>query len=97
VQPVVTDLDAVKRSGWREQHILVISDQNDDGLPRAFIHQTHWRASLWLREVSMAKTEWTTDDVAARFSDAAHTSYRFYLPCVFGVLQPLDEPCNADP
>ncbi len=28
----------------------------------------------------MAKTEWTTDDVAARFSDAAHTSYR--LPAV---------------
>ena len=28
VQPVVTDLDAVKRSGWREQHILVISESD---------------------------------------------------------------------
>lgn len=39
VQPVVTDLDAVKRSGWREQHILVISDQDErlDFLEREFI------------------------------------------------------------
>jgi hypothetical protein len=37
--PVVTDLDAVKRSGWREQHILVISDQDKrlDFLEREFI------------------------------------------------------------
>jgi hypothetical protein len=41
VQPVVTDLDAVKRSGWREQHILVVSDQDErlDFLEREFIRR----------------------------------------------------------
>jgi hypothetical protein len=41
VQPVLTDLDAVKRSGWREQHILVVSDQDErlDFLEREFIRR----------------------------------------------------------
>ena len=29
LQPQVTDLDAVKRTGWREQHILVVSDTDE--------------------------------------------------------------------
>lgn len=28
LQPQVTDLDAVKRSGWLEQHILVVSAED---------------------------------------------------------------------
>lgn len=28
-QPKVTDLESVKRTGWREQHILVVSDTDE--------------------------------------------------------------------
>lgn len=40
-QPVTTDLDAVKRTGWQEQHILVISDQDNrlDFLEREMIRR----------------------------------------------------------
>ena len=29
LQPQVTDLEAVKRNGWREQHILVVNDTDE--------------------------------------------------------------------
>jgi hypothetical protein len=29
LQPHVTDLEAIKQSGWREQHILVVSADDD--------------------------------------------------------------------
>ncbi|WP_338618367.1 hypothetical protein [Pigmentiphaga sp. CHJ604] len=29
LQPEVTDLEAVKRRGWRDQHILVVSPDDD--------------------------------------------------------------------
>ena len=29
VQPVTTDLDAMKRNGWRDQHILVVSESDE--------------------------------------------------------------------
>lgn len=29
LQPDVTDLEAIKQSGWREQHILVVSADDD--------------------------------------------------------------------
>lgn len=29
LQPDVTDLDAMKRNGWRDQHILVVSDSDE--------------------------------------------------------------------
>ncbi len=28
-QPAAMDLDAIKRSGWQDQHILVVSDQDE--------------------------------------------------------------------
>ncbi len=28
-QPTVMDLDAIKRSGWQDQHILVVSDRDE--------------------------------------------------------------------
>ena len=39
LQPQVTDLDAVKRNGWREQHILVISETDSrlDFIEQAFV------------------------------------------------------------
>jgi len=39
LQPQVTDLDAVKRTGWREQHILVVSDTDErlDFVEQAFV------------------------------------------------------------
>ena len=29
LQPNTTDLDAMKRNGWRDQHILVVSDSDE--------------------------------------------------------------------
>lgn len=29
LQPQVTDLEAIKQSGWRDQHILVVSPEDD--------------------------------------------------------------------
>ena len=29
MQPQITDLEAVKRNGWREQHLLVVSDTDE--------------------------------------------------------------------
>ena len=39
LQPQVTDLEAVKRNGWREQHILVISETDSrlDFIEQAFV------------------------------------------------------------
>ena len=39
LQPQVTDLEAVKRNGWREQHILVVSETDSrlDFIEQAFI------------------------------------------------------------
>jgi len=28
IQPTVTDLDTVKRTGWQEQHILVVAEDD---------------------------------------------------------------------
>jgi hypothetical protein len=28
-QPTAMDLDAIKRSGWQDQHILVVSDRDE--------------------------------------------------------------------
>ncbi len=41
LQPNVTDLDAVKEAGWREQHILVISEADDrlDFVEREFVRR----------------------------------------------------------
>ena len=41
LQPEVTDLDAVKERGWRDQHILVIAedDQRLDFLERQLIRR----------------------------------------------------------
>ena len=38
LQPQVTDLEAVKRNGWREQHILVVSETDSrlDFIEQAF-------------------------------------------------------------
>jgi hypothetical protein len=39
LQAQVTDLDAIKRNGWCEQHILVVSDTDSrlDFLEQAFV------------------------------------------------------------
>jgi hypothetical protein len=29
VQPIPVNLDAIKKTGWQEQHILVVSDQDE--------------------------------------------------------------------
>lgn len=41
LQPQVTDLDAVKESGWRDQHILVVNadDKRLDFLERRLIQR----------------------------------------------------------
>lgn len=41
MQPVVTDLDAIKRSGWQDQHILVVCDADErlDFLERQLIRR----------------------------------------------------------
>ena len=40
-QPESTDLDAMKQSGWREQHILVVAEADDrlDFVEREFIRR----------------------------------------------------------
>lgn len=39
LQPNVTDLEAMKRNGWRDQHILVVKDDDTrlDMIEREFI------------------------------------------------------------
>lgn len=39
LQPNITDLEAMKRNGWRDQHILVVKDTDDrlDMVEREFI------------------------------------------------------------
>ena len=39
LQPQVNDLEAVKRNGWREQHILVVSETDSrlDFIEQAFV------------------------------------------------------------
>jgi hypothetical protein len=41
LQPQITDLDAVKRSGWLEQHILVVNaeDARLDFFERALVQR----------------------------------------------------------
>lgn len=41
LQPNATDLDAVKEAGWREQHILVVSEQDErlDFVEREFVRR----------------------------------------------------------
>lgn len=41
VQPQTTDLEAMKQSGWREQHILVVSEQDErlDFVEREFVRR----------------------------------------------------------
>lgn len=39
LQPHITDLDAIKQQGWRDQHILVVSESDDrlDFVEREFV------------------------------------------------------------
>ena len=41
LQPNVTDLDAMKRNGWRDQHILVVneSDEQLDFIEREIVRR----------------------------------------------------------
>lgn len=41
MQPVPVDLDAVKQRGWQDQHILVVSDDDErlDVLERAVVRK----------------------------------------------------------
>ena len=41
LQPNVTDLDVMKRNGWRDQHILVVneSDERLDFIEREIVHR----------------------------------------------------------
>jgi hypothetical protein len=41
LQPQTTDLEIIKQSGWREQQILVVSEQDDrlDFVERAFVRR----------------------------------------------------------
>lgn len=41
LQPEAMDLEAIKENGWREQHILVVSEQDDrlDFVEREFIRR----------------------------------------------------------
>jgi 16S rRNA G966 N2-methylase RsmD len=41
MQPVATNLDAIKQSGWLEQHILVVSEHDErlDFVEREFIRR----------------------------------------------------------
>ncbi len=41
LQPNVTDLDAMKRNGWRDQHILVVneSDERLDFIEREIVRR----------------------------------------------------------
>ena len=41
MQPQTTDLDAIKQTGWRDQHILVVSEQDTrlDFVEREFVRR----------------------------------------------------------
>ncbi len=41
LQPQTTDLEAIKQSGWRDQHILVVSEQDQrlDFVEREFVRR----------------------------------------------------------
>ena len=41
IQPQTTDLDAIKQTGWRDQHILVVSEHDDrlDFVEREFVRR----------------------------------------------------------
>ena len=41
LQPQTTDLETIKQSGWRDQHILVVSEQDDrlDFVEREFVRR----------------------------------------------------------
>lgn len=41
LQPQASDLEAIKETGWRDQHILVVSDQDDrlDFVEREFVRR----------------------------------------------------------
>jgi len=41
LQPQVSDLDAIKQTGWRDQHILVVSEQDErlDFVEREFVRR----------------------------------------------------------
>lgn len=41
LQPQTTDLEAVKQNGWRDQHILVVSEQDTrlDFVEREFVRR----------------------------------------------------------
>ena len=41
LQPQTTDLETVKQSGWRDQHILVVSEQDErlDFVEREFVRR----------------------------------------------------------
>lgn len=41
LQPQTTDLDAIKQTGWRDQHILVVSEQDTrlDFVEREFVRR----------------------------------------------------------
>jgi hypothetical protein len=41
LQPSTTDLDAVKREGWRNDHILVVSEQDErlDWIEKQFVRR----------------------------------------------------------
>ena len=41
MQPQITDLEAVKQIGWRDQHILVVSEQDErlDFVEKEFIRR----------------------------------------------------------
>jgi len=40
-QPQTTDLEAIKQNGWRDQHILVVSEQDErlDFVEREFVRR----------------------------------------------------------
>jgi hypothetical protein len=41
LQPQTTDLEAIKQTGWRDQHILVVSEQDErlDFVEREFVRR----------------------------------------------------------
>ena len=41
LQPQITDLEAVKQIGWRDQHILVVSEQDErlDFVEKEFVRR----------------------------------------------------------
>lgn len=41
LQPQATDLDAIKERGWRDQHILVVSEEDErlDFVEREFVRR----------------------------------------------------------